>query len=225
MSAILLATLLVAACDPTGPGNGGSLLITPSHVAVQPGDTTVMVFTTTDVLITPVRWRSLDTTLATVDSLGRVAAVAPGLDSIEVTTSTEDADLADTATVTIAAACPDAPFLAAVNLAGTSTPAHLESIAQPVDVVAGGMCAGPRTAQSVSLVFSASGTGDRTVATVPVPDTVPARWRAVFSFDPSAKDAGGTPLFPAGAYTMSAVWRYADGHTSAAALPVTVRTR
>lgn len=223
-SALLMTLMMAAACDPTGPGNSGSFAITPNHVVIQPGDTVVLAFTTTNVLVTPVAWRSLNTSLANVDSLGRVIALAPGLDSIEVSASTEDEDLADSSTVAVTSACPGAPFIAGVNLAGTSTPAHLESIAAPVDIVAAGMCAGPRSVQTLSLVVSAIGPGERTVASIPVPDPVPNRWRPLLTLDPSMKDGSGTRVFPTGDYTLSIVWTTGGGSSNAAALPITIRT-
>lgn len=223
-STMLLGLAMAAACDANlGPGGAGSLAITPRHVLIQPGDTVVLAATTTAVLATSVQWKSLNSSIASVDSLGRVIGLATGVDSIQVAASTDDSDLADTSTVGVSTACPGAPFIANVTLAGTSSPAHLESIAAPVDVIPGGLCS-TSTAQRLLLVVSSLSLGDQVVASDTVPQPIPDRWRPTMTFDPATTTSGGSRRFPPGDYTLSVVWTGTAGGTAAAALPITIRT-
>ncbi len=222
--AAIFALAVLAACDAnTGPGGSGSFTITPHTVVIQPGDTVVLAATTSEVLVSPIVWKSLNPGVATVDSLGRALGVAPGVDSIQIAASTEDADLADTSTVAVTTACPGSPFVSSVNLAGTSTPAHLESIAVAVDVTAGGLCPSSTTVQRLLLVISSQSGGEQVVASDTVPTPIPTRWRPTLKFDPAAALPGGGKI-PPGDYTLSVVWTGTGGGTAAAALPITIRT-
>ena len=223
-SAMLLALALLGACDAnTGPGGSGTFTITPHMAVIQPGDTVVLAATTTEVLVTPVIWKSLNTGIATVDSLGRAIGVAVGVDSIQIAASTEDADLADTSVVAVAAGCPGSPFITAVNLAGTSTPAHLESIAVPVDVRSGGLCPNSTTVQRLLLTIQSATGAEQVVASDTIPTPIPDRWRSTMTFDPAMTLPGGGKILP-GDYTLSVVWTGSTGGTAAAALPITIRT-
>jgi len=222
---MLLALAVLGACDAnTGPGGSGTFTITPHMVVIQPGDTVVLAATTSEVLVTPVIWKSLNTGIATVDSLGRAIGLATGVDSIQIAASTEDADLADTSVVAVTAGCPASPFISAVNLAGTSTPAHLESIAVPIDVTSGGLCSSSSAVQRLLLTIqSATGT-EQVVASDTVPTPIPDRWRSTMTFDPAMTLPGGGGKIPPGDYTLSVVWTGSGGGTAAAALPITIRT-
>jgi len=223
-SALLLALALLGACDAnTGPGGSGTFTITPHVVVIQPGDTVVLAATTSEVLVTPVIWKSLNTGFATIDSLGRAVGVAVGVDSIEIAASTEDTDLADTSTVVVTAACPGSPFISAVNLAGTSAPAHLESIAAPIDVTSGGLCPSSSGVQRLLLTIQSATGAEQTVASDTVPTPIPDRWRPTMTFDP-AMTLPGVGKIPPGDYMLSVVWTGTSGGTAAAALPITIRS-
>jgi len=185
--------------------NVQSVVVTPSAVSLQQGQTVqlVAVVTADAGVARTVTWSSSATSVATVDNTGKVTAVAAGT-AVIIATSTADAGKQGTSAITVAGTTN--PSLTISTISQSGVPANLSSVAGQLDVTLN-VDPGSTFIKTINL-FLNCGAGDVLVATQTVSDKAPmtgpagATQPVTLSFNTADTTSAGVPKFKNGSCTV-----------------------